>query len=197
MRNKTVKQKGGNYTELNKDINSIIDWWDQHKYYDVGQCKSDIQTLINELKTKQKKQGIFHKQFGYSFRTMYDTNSSKKLRKYICSTMTDIIDCVLLQNQNNNAFENELLQELIRRIYLFEDEELVDQLNDAFNFNNLIKNYKFKVVTGYVRGIDPDPYQGDTDNNEQYGGIKKSRKLRKSRKSRKLRKTKKLKKSRK
>jgi hypothetical protein len=133
MRNKTVKQKGGNYTELNKDMNSIIDWWDKN-YYDVDQCKDDIHTLINELKTKQKKQGIFHKQFGYSFRTMYDTNSSKKLRNYIFSTMTNIIECVLLQN--NNAFENKLLQLLIRRIYLFEDKELVDQLNAVFNFNN-------------------------------------------------------------
>ena len=107
MRNKTVKQKGGNYTELNKDMNSIIDWLENNRD-DFDQCKSTIHTLINELKTKQKKQGIFHKQFGYSFRTMYDTNSSKKLRNYICSTMTTIIDCVLLQN--NNAFENKLLQ---------------------------------------------------------------------------------------
>ena len=162
MRNKTVKQKGGNYTELNEDMKSVIQWGN---FYEYENCN----IKINELKKKQEKQGSFHKKFGYSFKTMYDTNSSEQLRNLIYSVLKDVIFCL---NLNNNK---ELLESLSRTIFLFKDEKLRNDLNTHFEVFKDGQKYEKNNVT-YDWGIDP----GDVSTNN--GGTKKSRKSRKSRK---------------
>ena len=196
MRNKTVKQKGGNYTELNKDMTSILSWGNDYGdlLYSSNDSSNDssddnkceVKTLIEKLTQKQQKQGVFHKQFGFSFRAIY---SEQKLRDMILNVINKIIDCFKSNNLKDNIVDKNTYKDgtkaLIHKIDLLYDENLREKvflINDDFIKRSIAElNIRMNSVS-YDFGIDPGV---------QDGGTRKSRKSRKSKKSKKSKKSRK------
>ena len=208
MRNKTVKQKGGNYTELNKDMESILKWNEQNNDIfenDDLSCYTNS-TFIKKLKDKLKleNKGVFHKQFGYSFRSIY---SKHKLRDMIYNGIVEIIVCLTSVKNTNYKYISEL-QSLFNVIIKFNDKTLREKVNEKYESleNDIRQNY-FPQNNTEVVNIEPriTPVNEKEEEEEkevivgstQDGGIRKSRKSKKLRKSRKSKKSRKLRKSKK